>query len=105
MIHIDPNWKQTHPFKPAEEGQFENYVNRIKQFENDSFDIILVDGRDRVNCTKAAVHSLKKGGKLFIHDYWNRRGKYQEVEQIPELSLINAEMNKENFTLVAFEKV
>lgn len=105
FLHIEPNWPHSHPFKPAEPGQFENYVNRIKEMDNESFDIILVDGRDRVNCTKAAVHALKTGGKLFIHDYWNRRSKYGEVEEIKELKLLNLDMKADGFTLVAFEKI
>ena len=106
FIHVAPNWPQDHPFNPAQPGQFADYVNRIKELPHENFDIVLVDGRDRVNCTKAAIHSLRKGGILFIHDYWNRRGKYGEVEKIENLQLLNLEMkDKEEFTLVAFRKI
>lgn len=105
-IHvIEPNFSQTHPFQPAEPGQFDNYINFISNLEKDQFDVILIDGRDRVRCTIASIPLLKKGGVLLIHDFWNRP-KYHSVLQLPELELIrdnNSYINSEN-TLVALRK-
>ncbi len=105
-IHvIEPSFPQSHPFQPAEPGQFDNYVNFISNLEKEQFDVVLVDGRDRVRCTLASIPLLKKGGILIIHDFWNRP-KYHSVLHISELELIkddNSYENSEN-TLVAFRK-
>jgi hypothetical protein len=45
---------------------FKKYASFIDQFENESFDIIVVDGRARPSCTKHAIPKLKKGGWLII---------------------------------------
>ena len=42
-------------------------------FEPESFDLIIVDGRDRVRCIKAALLLLKKGGIMMLDNserYW-----------------------------------
>jgi len=105
-IHvINPNFSQIHPFQPAELGQFDDYVNFISNLEKDQFDVILVDGRDRVRCTIASIPLLRKNGILIIHDFWNRP-KYHSVLQLSELELIkddNSFQNTEN-TLAAFRK-
>lgn len=102
---IEPSFPQSHPFQPAEPGQFDDYVNFISNLEKDQFDVILVDGRDRVRCAIASIPLLRKGGVLLIHDFWNRP-KYHSVLQLHELELIkddNSFENTEN-TLVAFKK-
>lgn len=45
---------------------FKAYASFIDRFENNSFDIIVVDGRARPSCTKHAIPKLKKGGWLII---------------------------------------
>lgn len=103
---IEPNWPQTHPFQPAEHGQFENYVNFISTLDDNQFDVILVDGRDRVRCSLQSVSKLKKNGVLLIHDFWNRE-KYHTLLKNKELELIidsNSYGKIQNNTLVAFRK-
>lgn len=41
------------------------------------FHIIIVDGRDRVNCCKQAIHSLTEDGVIVLDD--SEREKYQEA--------------------------
>jgi predicted O-methyltransferase YrrM len=105
-IHVvEPNFPQIHPFQPADTGQFDDYVNFISNLEKEQFDVILIDGRDRVRCTIASIPLLKKDGILLIHDFWNRP-KYHSVLKLPELELIidnNSYVNSEN-TLVALRK-
>lgn len=48
-----------------------------KQSTNDKYDIIIVDGRDRVNCCKNAAKSLKPGGVIVLDD--SERQQYQEA--------------------------
>ena len=47
------------------------YCEFITTQEND-FDIIIIDGRDRVNCTKYAIYKLKKEG-VIIFDNSDRK--------------------------------
>jgi hypothetical protein len=103
---VEPNWPQPHPFHPAEEGQFEKYLNFLKTLNDDQFDVVLVDGRDRVKCASASVSKLKSGGTLLVHDFWNRP-KYHSVLDLPELEIIldsNSYGGNPNNTLVAFRK-
>lgn len=88
QIHvIEPNWPQLHPFQPAERGQFDKYITFIENLEDNMFDSILIDGRDRVRATIASIQKLKIGGILLIHDFWNRP-KYHSIINIPELVLV-----------------
>lgn len=52
--------------KIFEGKNFKAYASFIDRFENESFDIIVVDGRARPSCTKHALPKLKKGGWLII---------------------------------------
>lgn len=105
-IHvISPNFPQNHPFQPAEPGQFDDYIKFISDLEKDQFDVILIDGRDRVRSVISSIPLLRKDGILIIHDFWNRP-KYHSILQFKELELIkddNSFENSEN-TLAAFKK-
>ena len=86
-LHIaEPNFPQQHPFQPAQPGQFDRYINHIKSLD-EVFDVVLVDGRDRVRSVEATVDKLKTGGYMIIHDFWNRQ-KYYSVLDHPKLKLI-----------------
>jgi len=103
---VEPNWSQIHPFQPAENGQFDNYVNFISTLDDNQFDVILVDGRDRVRCTLQSIPKLKKDGVILIHDFWNRE-KYHVLLDNNELELIvdsNSYNKIPNNTLVALKK-
>jgi predicted O-methyltransferase YrrM len=86
-LHIaEPNFPQQHPFQPAQPGQFDRYINHIRSLD-EVFDVILIDGRDRVRSVEATVDKLKRGGYMIIHDFWNRP-KYHSVLNISQLKLI-----------------
>jgi protein-L-isoaspartate O-methyltransferase len=53
-----------------------DYCRKIHT-RNEKFDLIIIDGRDRVNCLKNSFSSLKDNGVLVIDDMY--REKYQEV--------------------------
>lgn len=74
-IEHSPDWHQ----------KINNYINETKEcnktdlrllqrpyytvcleFPEEYFDLILVDGRDRVRCVEAAMHILKRGGILML---------------------------------------
>lgn len=40
-----------------------SYVKKVTEYEKE-FDIIILDGRDRVNCAKNTLHSLKESGVI-----------------------------------------
>lgn len=66
---------------PIEEDQnvknFLAYPKFITQFPENHFDFILVDGRERVECCKNSISSLKPGGVLVLDN--SEREKYQEI--------------------------
>jgi len=51
-----------------ESVNFKNYVRGIDNAENDCYDVILVDGRARCACLKAARPKLNPGGLLVLDD-------------------------------------
>lgn len=106
-IHIvEPNYPQQHNFQPAQPNQFDNYVGFLQSL-SETYDCILIDGRDRVRSTQSVVKNLKVGGFLFIHDFWNRP-KYHSVLQHPNLRLIEEDNSFHKIgddTLVVFEKI
>jgi len=42
------------------------YANVVRGFPNEHFDLVLIDGRDRVECAKACWKKLKKKGLLML---------------------------------------
>lgn len=51
---------------------FSNYVKSINDFDDDYFDIIVIDGRARSSCLKESVKKLKSGG-IIIFDNAERK--------------------------------
>ena len=45
---------------------FKNYATAIDRYENDFFDIVLVDGRSRASCIQHSLSKIKKGGLLIL---------------------------------------
>lgn len=55
------------------------YNDKYSNFSNNSnvkFDIVIVDGRDRVNCVKNAIFSIKDNGIIVLDD--SEREQYKE---------------------------
>ena len=48
--------------------QYIKYIN-FPETLNKTYDIILIDGRARVNCAYKALSLLKENGKIIIHDF------------------------------------
>lgn len=103
---VEPSWPQVHSFAPAEPRQFDKYIDFISDLENESFDVVLVDGRDRVRAAEASISKLKSSGILLIHDFWNRP-KYHSILSHPDLILLedsNSFGKVPTNTLVAFRR-
>lgn len=53
----DEFYKNTH---------FKNYSSKIDEFANETFDVVLVDGRSRVSCIYHSISKIKKNGLLVL---------------------------------------
>lgn len=60
---VSPDLFQSSDFKGY---SFEKYVKAIDIFEDEFFDIVVVDGRARPSCIKRAISKVKRGGKLIL---------------------------------------
>jgi len=59
---------------------FRNYVTQIDAFPDDSFDLILVDGRARPSCVLHACRKVKRGGCLILDN--SERRHYQRAKEL-----------------------
>lgn len=59
---------------------FDAYVRAVASEPDGSFDLVIVDGRVRVACAKAAMPKVRPGGMLLLDD--SDRKKYQEVHHV-----------------------
>lgn len=50
------------------DGFFDNYVGAIEQYPDNSFDLVIVDGRARVDCVARARWKVRPGGYLLLDD-------------------------------------
>lgn len=64
---------------PAKDDLFETYYQTINRFEDESLDLVVVDGRARVSCARAAIPKLKSGGILLLDN--SERARYAAVHQ------------------------
>ncbi|WBL41307.1 hypothetical protein PBT90_11120 [Algoriphagus halophytocola] len=58
-----------------ENYDFTKYVNSINSYENSYFDLIVIDGRVRIECLKNSLNKLKSGGYLLFDN--SERERYQ----------------------------
>lgn len=49
------------------------YIAALDEFEDNTFDFIIIDGHYRTNCTRKSISKLKPGGYLLVDDInlWN----------------------------------
>lgn len=60
--------------------RFEDYVRVIDQYDDQSFDIIVDDGRSRPSCVKHGIPKLKLGGILVLDNA--ERPQYKQIHQM-----------------------
>ncbi len=53
-------------FKEHSELMFTKYVKKIDDYSDESFDLIMIDGRSRAACICHAIKKIKKGGFLLL---------------------------------------
>lgn len=78
-VEHDPEWGQsllaatagderlTVLLRPATD-QYAAYVSAIDEYPDKHFDVVVVDGRERVRCVAAAVSKVRPGGLLLLDD-------------------------------------
>lgn len=60
--------------------QFFRYISKIDMYDDEYFDCIIIDGRERVGCLVYAIPKLKPGGIIVLDDSF--RPKYEEFYKI-----------------------
>ena len=63
----------------AAPGYFDDYVAAIDGEPDSSLDLVIVDGRARVECARRAMSKVKPGGLLLLDD--TNRARYRPAEQ------------------------
>lgn len=65
----------------------------IEKEENESFDVILIDGRDRVKCIQSSIPKLKSGGWLIVDN--SERPYYQKgMDLMKDWNRIDCKQNR-----------
>ena len=67
------------PVDLAERGG-RSYVEAIRDYPDESIDVVVVDGRHRVDCAEEAAAKIRRGGILIFDDI--DRERYQDVFRI-----------------------
>ena len=86
FFYTPPNFEHD-GFEPAQEGQFQDYVDTPRKKSDQKFDVVLIDGRARVACALEVYSLLKPEGVLFFHDFYNRE-RYYEKELFEKYEII-----------------
>ena len=100
---VDPGWPHE-GFSQAEVGQFDEYIRGIVGFSVSEFDLILIDGRARIDCALEAAKFQPRGGLLFFHDFWLRRHYLVRCEELLEHYRIIEGITSTPQTLAVFER-
>ena len=65
------------PQWPLSKPEFATYVSQIDEYPDEYFDVIAIDGRERVGCAEHAVSKVAPGGVIILDD--TRRVRYEPV--------------------------
>lgn len=76
-FHIKPDFPRT---IPTQYKEFKSYIEFV-DILNIKYDIVLIDGRARVDCAKYVTKYLNENATVFIHDYF-ARPQYHILEDI-----------------------
>lgn len=68
-------------FRALEPPDYAAYVDAIKETPQ-TYDVVFVDGRQRVRCFRAAIDHVNLGGCILLHD--SERPHYQECLRIAQ---------------------
>jgi predicted O-methyltransferase YrrM len=99
----EPEWPCA-PYHPAEPGQFRAYIDAIHAFDRVPFDVILIDGRARIDCPREAARCQKPGGLLFFHNLRLRERYHGQTQIIYTRYRLREALTSTPQTLALFEK-
>ena len=69
------------PHDPAgKAGFYDEYVSAIDRYEDRSFDLVIVDGRARVECVRHSIPKVRPDGLLLLDD--SERDRYREAHAL-----------------------
>lgn len=63
----------------AHNAYFDSYVQAIDNYPDESFDLVVIDGRARVDCVTHARSKVKRGGLLLLDD--SDRSRYKDARE------------------------
>ena len=73
LVAVDPGYKGwAGGFTEGTRQQFDEYIRGVHQLGVKKFDVVLIDGRARVECAKEILPYLHANSIVFVHDYTNR---------------------------------
>jgi hypothetical protein len=64
----------------SSDNAFETYVTSINEHPDESFDVVVVDGRERVRCFVEAMPKVRRGGLLILDD--SDRARYAGAHEV-----------------------
>jgi hypothetical protein len=64
----------------APNADYKKYVETIKEFPDETFDLVFIDGRARVECARHSLKKVRSGGFLLLDDSY--RNDYKEIYQM-----------------------
>lgn len=83
VLHLATPNELESPGQDGDYTQYHDYIEKALECsftENKLFDIIFIDGRARVQCSKICKHVAHKDTLIFIHDYNHPDPKYTRTE-------------------------
>jgi hypothetical protein len=73
LIPVDPGYKGwLGGFAEGNRKQFHDYIRAVHSLNVSKFDIVLIDGRARVECALEIRPFIRKDSIVFVHDYTHR---------------------------------
>lgn len=64
----------------SSDNSYREYVSVVDTFSEESFDVVLIDGRERMRCLKRSLRVLRPSGLLVLDD--SNRESYREADSV-----------------------
>lgn len=99
LVAVDPGHRGwPGGFAEGTREQFDEYIRAVHQLDGKKFDVVLIDGRARVECAKEILPYLHANSIVFVHDFTNRP-RYFNISSAKYRIVLNTYNDQ---TLVAF---